>query len=383
MFDYKKLLSLDFFKRKRKQSAVGIDIGSSSIKIVQIRNKDGAAILETYGELALGPYAGTDIGLATSLSADQIAEALQDLIHESNVTSTEVGMSMPFAASLITVIQFPAVSQGQLEKMVPIEARKYIPVPINEVVMDWFVVPSEESVVSPGGKQKSKQEEEKAAKKTPRRKVEVLLVAIHNDILNRYGQIIKKTKLKSSFSEIEIFSTMRATLGQGIKPTMIIDMGATTTKVFIVEYGIVKVSHVINRGSQDLTTTISRSLNISIAQAEEGKRKNGLLGGSEQEEERKTMLFVLENVLTQSNRVLLKYQKQYNKNVARVILTGGGAVLKGVLDLAQRHFETSVVTGDPFAKLETPEFLRDVLKEVGPEFAVAVGLAIRKLQESS
>src|SRR3989344_3866484 len=85
-------------------SVLGIDIGSSSIKVVQLRRHRGAAVLETYGELSLGPYAGVEIGRATSLPAEKLAEALTDVLKEANVTAKSCALSIPLSASLISLI---------------------------------------------------------------------------------------------------------------------------------------------------------------------------------------------------------------------------------------------------------------------------------------
>src|SRR3990167_4299302 len=124
-------------------SVLGIDIGSSSIKVVQLRKERGAAVLETYGELSLGPYAGIEIGRAVNLDAEKLAEALLDVLKEANITTKNCGISIPFAASLISLIKMPMLNEAQLKKMIPIEARKYIPVPITEVALDWFILPEE------------------------------------------------------------------------------------------------------------------------------------------------------------------------------------------------------------------------------------------------
>ena len=92
------------------------------------------------------------------------------------------------------------------------------------------------------------------------------------------------------------------------------------------------------------------------------------------------MRLPLDRILSEVNRVFLSYERKHNRNISRVILTGGGAVLKGLLPLAKEKLETDVVLGDPFAKTDAPAFLEDILKQVGPEFSVAVGLALRKLQ---
>ena len=122
-------------------SVLGIDIGSSSVKIVQLRPSRGAAILETYGEIALGPYGKQPIGKPLKLGPEVIAAAIKDLMKQANMTAKEGSISIPFASSLVTVLELPHVDQSALKQVVPIEARKYIPVPISEVSLDWFVIP--------------------------------------------------------------------------------------------------------------------------------------------------------------------------------------------------------------------------------------------------
>ena len=223
----------DFFSNlmgKKGQSVLGIDIGSSSIKVVQISRKNGHAVLETYGELSLGPYAGKGVGEATNLPLEKIIEAVGDLLREKevNITTKICGMAIPFASSLMAVVEMPALPQKQLAEMVPLEARKYIPVPISEVTLDWYVIP----------KDKNPEEDYPSADtgvKPGFQKVEVLIVALHNETINSYKDIVTRSSLEADFFEIEIFSTMRSTLDQEIAPVLIVDMGATSTKLYIVE----------------------------------------------------------------------------------------------------------------------------------------------------
>ncbi|MEK7117813.1 MAG: pilus assembly protein PilM, partial [Patescibacteria group bacterium] len=128
---------------KKDQKALGIDIGSSSIKVVELRKKGNKAILETYGELSLGPYAGVSVGQATKLSTAKLSLALRDLLKEKEVgiTTRNAGLAIPFHASLLSVIEMPYAKDKELTVMVPIEARKYIPVPISDVTLDWSIIP--------------------------------------------------------------------------------------------------------------------------------------------------------------------------------------------------------------------------------------------------
>lgn len=375
MFDWlKKNFSLSVFAPP-PQSVIGVDIGSSAIKVVQLKRQRGVATLETYGEIALGPYAGLTVGQATNVGPDVVSQALSDVLKEASVTSVVGGMSIPFTSSLVTMIKMPALEASQLNKMIPIEARKYIPVSINEVSLDWFIVPEEDQGLLSTGERKAR------GIGSAVRQTEVLLVAIHNDVLNRFNQIIQTAGLKMGFLEIEIFSGIRSVVSQTAAPLAVIDMGAAKTKLYIVEYGIIKNSHLINRGAQDVTTAISSALNIPTGKAEELKREWGLTHSDEAV--RRAMQLPLEHIFAEANHVLRNYQERSGRSISSVTLIGGGAVLKEVLPFAQKQLEMEVKLGDPFAKVETPAFLRDVLKEAGPEFAVAIGVALRRLQESA
>ncbi len=360
------------------ESVIGIDIGSSSVKIVQLRKKKGRAVLETYGELALGPYAGLAVGQATVLPADKIAEAIKDVIKEANVTSVSAGVSIPFKSSLVSLIELPKVEPKQLQEMIPLEARKYIPVPVSEVTMDWWIIPTAEAndldfIESV--------DEENNQLKAQEQKVQVLVVSIHNDILSTYTSIVKGAQLNTTFFEIEMFSSTRALLAGETVPVMIFDMGASSTKVYILEKGIVKYSHIINKGSQDITLSISKGLGVTFDRAEHIKRNLGTTTPAEEKNVYEIISLTMDYIFSEANSVVLNYQRRFNKAIGKVILTGGGSAMKGVLELAKANFQTEVEMGDPFSKVETPAFLEDVLKVTGLEFSTALGLALRKLQE--
>ncbi len=363
----------DIFKKK-KVSALGIDIGSSSIKIVQLQKKGSKAILETYGELSLGPYSGVSVGQSTNLPVEKIIQAMNDLLNEKEVAITTkfCGLAIPFKASLLSIIQMPDIGQKELTSMVPIEARKYIPVPISDVTIDWSIVPKSEVV-----EDSSKEKTDKNKVKT----VDILLVAIHNNIINQYKEIVSKTQLNAKFFEIEVFSSMRAIL-EGIKgPIMIFDMGASTTKLYVVDRGLVQNSHTINQGSQDITSNIARVLNVSTEEAEVIKRSVGMGKTVDGVDLSEMVLVIAGNIFAEANRFLFDFQKKKNKNIKSVFLTGGGSALLGFRDLAAQNFKVEVISADPFEKVETPAFLENILKVTGPEFTVAVGAALRCLEE--
>ena len=381
------MASFAFFTKffsKGTPVALGIDIGSSAIKIVQIKKKNSQAVLETYGELALGPYTGAGVGQAVVLAPDKIAQALTDLMKEKEVsiTTKKCGISIPFASSLMSVIEMPDVSPKQLSVMVPLEARRYIPVPISEVLLDWSVIPKSE-VREEDSSEYTTTEERSSAGATKASaalsKVDVLIVAIHNETIARYQEIVAKSGLEAGFFEIEIFSTMRAVLDEALRPVMIMDIGAASTKLYVVERGVIRSSHTINRGSQDITLTISKSMGLSLERAEIMKRQVGAAGKDKNLTD--VIILTLDHIFSEVNNALLAFEKKYNKTVSKVILVGGGSALKGLAELARNNFKTDIVIADPFNKVSAPAFLENILKETGPEFAVAIGLALRKLAE--
>jgi type IV pilus assembly protein PilM len=350
-------------------SVIGLDIGSSAIKAVQLRKRKGKAVLETYGELSLGPYANTDVGRATRLDATTIAGALKDLysIKEVNLTTKVTGMAIPIRSSMVSVLTFPTRDEKKLAEIVPLESRKYIPVPISEVILNWSLIPKPFEDES-----KNKNNESS----------EVLVVAIHNDVVSLYTNIAKGAELDNSFFEIEMFSVMRSLLDQSQNsPVLIIDIGASSTKVYITEAGVVRESHIVNRGSQDITMNIATSLGIQTSVAEDMKKMFGSNKPEEDKHVQEVASLVLDTICSEVTTVTQSFQRKYQKNIGLVYLTGGGASMKGIKEIFQNRLQVPTEVGNVFSKIQVPAFLQETLKVSGAGFSVAVGVALRRLQE--
>ena len=384
-----KIKNVNFFKKKQK-SFLGVDIGSSAIKVVQLKKEKGIAVLETYGELSLGPAGGTEVGRSTSLSDKQLSSSLMSLIEESRVSVTNCGTCIPIRSSMVFNMELPKMSTEQLEKIVPIEARKYIPVSVSEVMLDWRIIPEDnfkedEEIedTRPAVSENDKFEDEENSNAI-KEKFKIFVVAIHKNAIERYQNIIKQSQLNLNFLEIEVFSTIRSVIDHNINTIAMLDIGASVSKMYIVEYGVIKDSHIINKGSQDITLAISRSLNISIKEAEEKKRDVDLENPDDSDKEVADIMGTnLKYIFTEANKVLKNYQIKNNKNIKEIIFTGGGSVIKGLPSFNSENLEISSQIANPFSKVKTPAFLDDILKEIGPEFAVAVGLALRGLEEGN
>jgi type IV pilus assembly protein PilM len=361
------------FSRNSGDRAVGVDIGSSSIKVVEVKKKNGRAVLGTYGMISLGPYDNLEIGRVTNLPAEKIVEALKETLKQSRVSTTSSALAIPAQSSLIFVIELPGqIKKSEISSVVPTEARKYIPVPIDEVSLDWFVLPKKEISFEEANNPE--------LASSPPEKIEVLAIAIQNDTILKYRSIVKESKLTAGFFEVEIFSSIRSNLEHELSPVLLMDFGASLTKLSILEFGTVKRFHLIDRGGADISDAISKSLGISFSAAEEMKKEYGLFGNPKEKNLAEVIKTHLDYIFSETNNVLLGYEKKYSRVIDKVILTGGGSSLKGLKEVALNNFKGEVVLSRPFSKIGTPAFLEKVLETIGPEFGVAVGLALRKLK---
>src|ERR1035437_2637434 len=193
--------NLNFFKGGPSDSAVGIDIGSSAIKVVEIKKKAGKAVLETYGSISLGSYANVEVGRVTNLEADKTIEALKEVLKQSGVTTTSAALAIPVQSSLIFIIELPPVKENEMASVVSIEARKYIPVPITEVSLDYFILPQKESSFEEANNPDFLA--------LPVEKTKVLVIATQNDAISKYRTIASQCALSVGFFEIEVFSSIR------------------------------------------------------------------------------------------------------------------------------------------------------------------------------
>jgi len=353
----------DIFKG-RPDRAVGIDIGSSSIKVVELQRKGQFVELVTYGLLETGPYGGREIGRVATLTTERTAEALKDVMRESRVSTNVSGIAIPFRSSFMRLIDLPQVTESELDRMVPIEARKYVPVPIGEVSLDWALVP--QIIPQMGALQSTEQQ------------VHVFLIAIHNDILSRFKDISTGATLDNRFYEVEAYSSMRSVLSVSNEAIMLCDIGASSTKTYITYKGYIIATHIINAGAEDMTLALSKSFGITIGEAEAMKREKGLTSGKA-DDLTKSLELVLQRIITDLIRAKEDFESKYKTNITKVILVGGGAQLKGLPEAIEEKIKIETKKGNGFSQVKTPAFLTDTVAEIGPEFSVATGCALRAI----
>lgn len=347
---------LGFLKAKAGK-VVGIDIGMFSTKVVQLRYETEHAILESYGELLNERYFKSTAGAGSGFlryNENDLVNLIKDVIKESNITARDAIFSIPAASSFVVKITLPRITAKEVQSAIPFEARKYIPIPIAEVLLDWDIIPSKDE-----------------------HQTEVLLVAIPREVVGKYRRVGAASGLTVKGLEVETFSLVRSLIGHDPTPQVIINLGYRTTTVAVVDEAKLRISHNFDRGSLELTKALERGLNVNIERAEQVKRDIGLGERIEEKEISSIMTPLLSTLLGEIERVIDIYNRKSSRKIQKIILTGGGSQLKGIVEFAATTFGVEVGKGNPFGRIVSPPFMQPILREIGPYFSVAAGLALR------
>ncbi|MEN9552195.1 MAG: hypothetical protein RI935_572 [Candidatus Parcubacteria bacterium] len=351
----------DFVKKEEFAQAVGVDIGTSSVKIVQLRKEKNRIILDTYGEVALGPYASLKVGQAVHLGEEKMIEAINDLMKEAKVTSKNAVIAINPSGAFVSLVTVPKVGDEELRTMMPIEARKYIPVPLTEVQMDWWHIPASVRL------------------KGDNSSVSVVLAAVSNTTLMEYDSLVKKLDLHNVEYEIHGYSLLRSVPPHTHKMVLYVDIGAQTTVLSLVYQGIVMDMHVISRGSQDGTVQLSKALSVTLDTAEESKRVFGYNGDQSNPYFKEVLELSSYPLFGEVARLSLMFERKYNQTIEGIILTGGGAKVPGLLQVYSKTVHVAGRIATPFEQIVVPEFLAEMMEKVGPTYSVAIGCALKKL----
>jgi len=345
---------------------LGIDIGSSFIRIVELGKKGKSINLNNYGEIGL---VSVDKPFRTvkkdsiSFSNKEIAKGIKAVIKEAEMTAKNIGFSIPDFGSFFTRIELPAMGKDEIPEAVKYQVRPYIPLPLEDVTLDWFVVQG-------------------AVGETV---LKILVVAIPNEIVVQYEEIAHLIDLKLNFLEPEVFALARSS-AQKLKNKEVIgvvDIGARSTTCSVLDKGILKVSHSFNIAGDELTRLISGSLNIDYGKAEAIKRQYGLLPDEEQQGSkniRKLLMPLTGSILDEIKKAFRNYYLQEGREVEEIVLSGGVSLMPGLKEFFSVEIKKPVVLADPFLGIACPAVLKDTLKQLSPYYGVSVGLALKGLE---
>jgi len=353
---------------------LGIDIGTSYVKAVEIYKSGRQRKLENYGQISSSVFREKPFRTfekrSLLLSNEDIAKAIKSIIEEAEIKTKQVVFSIPDFSTFFTSFELPPMTKEELPEAVRYEARQHIPIPLTDVVLDWQII-------------KSKPLDEKKIS------FEILLAAVPNEVINQYEEIARISQLELIALEAEVFSLIRSLVREDEKgPVALIDIGAKTTTCSIVDKRILKTSHSFDMSGNDLTSTLAKGLNISFGEAEKIKKQYGIVeegasGAAEGNSQviREMLLPLIDVILREIKGILDNFYQQERKEIEKVIIAGGTALLPGLKEYFKKSFDKKEVEiGNPFSNISYPPLLEKTLGEMGPSFAIATGAALRGLQ---
>ena len=358
----------------KKNRFLGIDIGVSSIKVVEIKISNNKPALSNYAWMNI-PCNESEV--QEDYFSKSLVQYFKKLLKEGVFKSSNAYAAIPAFGGLITLIEFPEMDNNDLEQAIKFEAHKYIPTSLDDVVVSWDILnkrSATESLV------KKKDEPDKKEHRLPEAgsKLQVLLVAAPKNRVANYEKLVKSSGLDLKYIEIESFSLQRSLVGNDPGNFVIIDIGARVCNIVLAEKGVIKINRNIDAGGRDITKIIARSMNVDEIRADKLKSSGRELLGKES-----GMQFpVLEIIVGEVKRVLKSYySNEGEKKVDGVILSGGTAGLAGIEKYFSEALNIKTIIGNPFGRIDYDKKLESKLMEIGSRFSVSVGLALRGAEE--
>ena len=351
---------LDFLHSKTvNKVGVGVDIGASSIKVLELHNNNGVMTLATYGSIDLAPYAGLPAGQVIRLGEAKLGEALHDLIEAAKVSIKDVFVNLPMNECFITTITVPDLEGEELKSASLIEARKYIPMPISEVTVNHWPIPRSDT--------------------WEKGKREVGIVAVKNTLLTEYANIFKNTSLNIKGYEVEIYSANRTLADASSLVKVLVIIGAESSSVSIVDGGVVVRSAAVSKGGQAITLGLNNYMLLNNFEEAENLKQNS--AGSLKESEIRAALENLSYpLLEEIAHMVERLERGYNKKVEKIELMGGGAMMLGIQKLCEDIIHRPCEVRSGFEKVKVPDYLKDLLSKEGPRYSIAAGLAMKSFE---
>lgn len=347
-----------FFLKKKKE-VIGIDIGSSSVKLVQLKELKGAYHLLNAGVVPLPPEAIVDNTLMDSAS---IVSAIRNLVASLGVKVRNVACSISGNSVIIRKILLPAMPSEELEDQITWEAEQYIPFDINDVNMDFQILSPDS--VDPA-------------------KMNVLLVASKKEIINDYVAVFNEAGLQLSVVDVDSFAIQNVfEANHDMGPdevAALINIGASVMNINIVKSGITLFTRDVQMGGNLYTEEIQKQMGLSGPEAESMKMLARETGNG-------VLLEVLgkvnETITQEIRRSLDFYNSTASEDrITRIFMSGGCSKVYNLLEVVSERLGLPVEMINPFARLKYSEkdFDPEYLEEIGPLMAVTVGLAIRRI----
>lgn len=335
-------------------SYLGIDIGSSSIKLVELKREGRELRLLTYGftenteEIVKEDWQN---------NIKYIAKIINKICDKAGVISRNAVAALPTFSVFSSIINLSNIGKRDISSAVHWEAKKVIPLPLEEMVLDWKEINNK-------GKKDN---------------IKVLLTGAPKTLVKRYINIFKETRINLLSLETETFSLVRSLLGNDKTTIMIVEVGTSTTDITIVNKSIPILSRSIDVGGLTITKAISNNLGIGEARAEQFKYDLGITAIESNEDiVPKTIIDTINPIINEIKYMLTLFQNKDKGKVEKIVLSGGSSLLPNFVNYLAKILNMNVIIGDPWSRISYPVELKPVLTEIGPKLAVAIGLAMRE-----
>lgn len=347
------------------QSSLGIDVGVSCIKLTELSRWGQKTKLKNYGEISVPSFYEEPFRTfekrSLSLFTSDIAQVIKAIVKEAQIKTRQAVFTIPDFSTFFTNFKIPSMSEKELEEAVRYEARRHVPVPLKEVSLDW----SQTGTIVRAGKEE----------------IGILLVAVPRDIIYQYQQVAKESNIQLQYLEAEVFSLIRALSSDQPRTEALIDMGAQSTTINIVQDGDLKMSHSLDVSGNRLTIRIAKELGVDNEKAEALKKKYGIDPGSSSGKRFKKLLHPLINsIIMETQEISRDFYRSQGAEIQKVILAGGSVSLPGLKEFLNSKLKTEIEIANPFSSISSPSILKKTLKNMGPRYAVSVGAALRGIK---
>lgn len=371
-------------------------MGSSSIKVVELNNDKGVPRLATYG------FTEQSFDIIRDDSQETVKktiELLKKVCQSAKIQTSKCVAALPTFSVFNSIISLPQMSRKEIASAIQWEAKKIIPMPVEEMILDWRILNEdllEKTFSLQFGKLKDKlkakeesPDKEEGKKAVLSKDIKILVTAAPKNLVKKYMEIFAAAGLDLISLETEIFALIRSLLGNNQSAAMIVDLGAMTTNISIIEKAVPLINRSIDVGGKLATKAIADGLEITFDRAEQFKYDIGIGGGSASEIVPATIESAVAPIIDEIKYSLNFYQNQSfsleekideEKKVEKIILTGGSSLLLNLADYFTKNLGIKTFLGDPWNMISYPEELKDVLQEIGPKLSIAIGLAMRDIE---
>lgn len=364
-----------------KISYLGVDIGTSSVKVVELANENGRPRLLTYGFTEKKMAEGA---LNTAPEPADVARAIVDILGKSRASSKKAITALPNFSVFTSILTLPYLSKKELPAAISWEAKKIIPTPLEEIILDWKIIEEIEPRAegAPDGQPDSPQAAQSLKRifSRPHKNLKILLTGANKKLVKRYIDIFHQADLSLLSLETESFALIRSLVGDDKSTVMIIDLGATSSSIVVADGGVPVLTRSMELGGLALTRAISTSLNINLERAEQFKQDLSIDQETADNALPGTVEKAFDPILKEIIFTVNLYQGQHDKKIEKIILTGGTSLLGHLSAYLETALKINTYVGDPWARVIYPVELRPVLDRLGARFAVAIGLAMRNIE---